>query len=111
MFSGPMSSKIFIDFVNSISEKHGKPIAFILDDASFHKLKEVKECTEELRRKNITLKFLPPYSPELNRMEKFWHTVKHNWMEVKCRIFAELHADLCSIFDDFGVRFKFAFNA
>ena len=111
MFSGSMSSKIFIDFVKSISEKYDKPVVFILDNASFHKSKEVKECAEEFRSKNITLKFLPPYSPELNRIEKFWHTVKHHWMEVKCRTFAELHADLCSIFDDFGVRFKFAFNA
>ena len=110
MFSGSMSSKIFIDFIRSVSEKHDKPIVFILDNASFHKSKEVQECAEEFKQKNITLKFLPPYSPELNRIEKFWHTVKHYWMDVKCRTFNELQEDLCDIFDNFGRKFNFSFN-
>jgi transposase len=110
MFSGSMSSKIFIDFIKSVSEKHDKPIVFILDNASFHKSKEVQECAEEFKQKNITLKFLPPYSPELNRIEKFWHTVKHYWMDVKCRTFDELQKDLCDIFDNFGIKFNFSFN-
>lgn len=111
MFSGSMSSKIFIDFVKSVSEKYDKPIVFILDNASFHKSKEVQECAEEFKQKNITLKFLSPYSPELNRIEKFWHMVKHYWMDVKCRTFNELQEDLCDIFDNFGKKFNFSFNA
>jgi transposase len=110
MFSGSISSKIFIDFVNSIADKCEKPLVFILDNASFHKSKEVQECEEEFKGKNIAFKFLPPYSPELNRIEKFWYTVKHRWMEVKCRTFRELQEDLCHIFDNFGAKFKFAFN-
>jgi transposase len=110
MFSGSVPSKIFIDFIRSVSEKHDKPIVFILDNASFHKSKEVQESAEEFKQKNITLKFLPPYSPELNRIEKFWHTVKHYWMDVKCRTFNELQEDLCDIFDNFGMKFNFSFN-
>jgi transposase len=110
MFSGSMSSNIFIDFVKSIANKCDKPVVFVIDNASFHKSKEVQACEEEFKEKNITLKFLPPYSPELNRIEKFWYTVKHRWMEVKCRTFDELQEDLCHIFENFGTKFQFSFN-
>jgi transposase len=111
MFSGPMSSKIFTDFVDEIADKYDKEIVFIIDNASFHKSKAVAEWVKNSKPKNVTLKFLPPYSPELNRIEKFWHTVKHRWMEVKCRTFAELREDVSDIFNNFGGKFKFAFNA
>lgn len=77
MFSGPMSSKIFTDFVDEISDKYDKEIVFILDNASFHKSKAVAEWVKNYKPRNVTLKFLPSYSPVLNRIEKFWHTVKH----------------------------------
>ena len=111
MFSGPMSSKIFTDFVDATADKYDKPVVFILDNASFHKSKAVVEWEKNSKPKNVTLKFLPPYSPELNRIEKFWHTVKHRWMEVKCRTFTELQEDVNEIFDNFGSKFNFAFNA
>lgn len=111
MFAGSMTSKIFIDFVSCVAEKYEKPIVFILDNASFHKSKEVAQCTEQFKSKNITLKFLPPYSPELNRIEKLWHTIKHRWMAVKCRTFNELQEDVCEIFDNFGGKYKFSFYA
>ncbi len=30
-----------------------------------------------LHGQGVTLYFLPPYSPELNRIEKLWHLVKY----------------------------------
>lgn len=29
--------------------------------------------------RGLTLLFLPPYSPELNKIELFWHRCKHYW--------------------------------
>ena len=111
MFTGPIFLKILIYFVNLIADKHDKPIGFILDNASFHKSKEVKECEEDFRQKKIALKFLPPDSPGLNRIEKLWYAVKYRWMEIKCRRFNELHEDLCRIFNGFCTKFNFAFYA
>ncbi|WP_157648304.1 IS3 family transposase, partial [Burkholderia ubonensis] len=33
----------------------------------------------------LTLYFLPPYSPELNRIEKLWHKMKYEWLAFKAR--------------------------
>ena len=45
----------------------------ILDNASFHRKKRLFELAQ---RYNRTLIFLPPYSPELNPIEHFWHWLK-----------------------------------
>ncbi len=50
-----------------------KPIAYFIDNASWHKTKKVKEYCEE---NNITLLFLPPYSPEFNPIERVWSFLK-----------------------------------
>lgn len=49
------------------------PLAFLIDNASWHKTKVVKDfCSKN----NITLLFLPPYSPEFNPIELVWSFFK-----------------------------------
>jgi len=47
----------------------------IMDNATFHKSLKTKEIIE---RKGCTLLFLPPYSPDLNPIEKFWANFKRH---------------------------------
>lgn len=49
------------------------PITLILDNARYQKCKVVKELAELLR---IELLYLPPYSPNLNLIERLWRFVK-----------------------------------
>ncbi|BAP56916.1 transposase [Thioploca ingrica] len=45
----------------------------IIDNASFHKSKPTRELVEKAQ---CQLVFLPPYSPDLNPLEKRWAHVK-----------------------------------
>lgn len=45
----------------------------IMDNASYHKSKYLKEL---FAKNNVSIKFLPPYSPDLNPIEKLWGTIK-----------------------------------
>jgi transposase len=45
----------------------------IMDNATFHKSAKTRELIEE---KGCRLVFLPPYSPDLNPIEKFWANFK-----------------------------------
>ena len=49
-------------------------VVVILDNASYHHSKEVKKLEEESPR--LRLVFLPPYSPELNLIERVWKFFK-----------------------------------
>ena len=57
------------------------PLAFIIDNATWHKTLKVREFCE---KNNITLLFLPPYSPEFNPIERVWSFLKS---KVKQRFF------------------------
>lgn len=50
-------------------------ILIILDNASYHKKKDILEKIEQ-EMPNIQLYFLPPYSPDFNLAELVWHSVK-----------------------------------
>lgn len=86
-----------------------KPIVVILDNASIHKAKASRPIIEFLAKHGLTLYFLPPYSPELNRIERLWHKMKYTWMAVKCRTAQMLEADVDDIVSNFGGKYKFSF--
>ena len=53
----------------------GPKIIIILDNASYHKKKDVIDQVET-ELPNIRLEFLPPYSPDYNLIELVWHSAK-----------------------------------
>lgn len=50
-----------------------KPIYIVLDNARYHHAKVVRDLAEKL---NIKLLYLPPYSPNLNIIERLWKFLK-----------------------------------
>jgi putative transposase len=51
----------------------------ILDNASFHREKELRKLLKWKRRK---LLFLPPYSPDFNPIEHFWANMKRALIDI-----------------------------
>lgn len=60
-------------FIQELAQKFsGKKIILILDGAGWHKSKSL------MIPDNILLIFLPPYSPELNPIERLWQNIKYH---------------------------------
>ena len=55
----------------------------VLDNASMHKNQVIRAALPELWAKKIYLYYLPPYSPDLNRIERIFRVVKHQAMPVR----------------------------
>ena len=53
----------------------------ILDNASFHKNIETRKLVESY---GCEILFLPPYSPDLNLIEKYWANMKIKIRELLC---------------------------
>lgn len=61
--------------LRDISSKYeGKSVHIILDNARYQKCKVVQRLAAEL---NIDLVYIPPYSPNLNLIERLWKFVKN----------------------------------
>ncbi len=69
-----------VNFLQRLEEENSdkERIYLICDNASYHKSKKVKEY---LVNSKIELVFLPPYSPNLNPIERLWkfmHSITTN---------------------------------
>lgn len=61
-------------FLEEVAAQHpGEQVAAIMDQAGWHKARDVVVPA------NITLCWLPPYSPELNPVEHLWKEIRQKW--------------------------------
>lgn len=66
-----LNSDGFQDFLDTFSRRFSESLCvLVLDNGRFHKAKKLSIP------ENIRLIFLPPYSPELNPIERFWQDLK-----------------------------------
>ena len=75
IIDGRMNSAKFIEFLKKLRADAGKPIIAIVDNASYHKSKNVKNFVKN-SDEEITLEWLPAYAPELNPDEQVWNHAK-----------------------------------
>jgi transposase len=59
----------------------------VMDNLSSHKVKEVRELIEARKAEVL---YLPPYSPDLNPIEKAWAKIKQHLRSVRARTQQEL---------------------
>lgn len=103
------TAPLFAGFVALLNKRVTKPLTVILDNASVHTSRAIAPLMAVLRRQGVTLYFLPPYCPELNRIEKLWHLVKHRWMTPKHRDAQTLENAVGGILDKVGTRYHMTF--
>ncbi|WP_080441609.1 transposase, partial [Burkholderia ubonensis] len=104
-----MTAMLFAGFLGLLAEHVGKPLIVILDNASVHTAKALRPYLQLLQEQGLTLYFLPPYSPELNRIEKLWHKMKYEWLAFKARDAKTLEEDVDAILQGFGSNYRFTF--
>jgi transposase len=69
-----INAETITDFLTQLRGKYvDLPIKIVLDNARYQHCKLVMKAAEEL---NIELLFLPPYSPNLNIIERLWKFTK-----------------------------------
>lgn len=94
VFNGTCNTELFNRWVEQFLIKELKAGQIvIMDNASFHKSQKTRDLIESVGCKLI---FLPPYSPDLNPIEKFWANMKR-WIKNKVTTFNQL-AQLINLF-------------
>ena len=57
-----------------------KKTVIVLDNASVHRNRKIKELRKIWESRGLFLFYLPPYSPELNPAEILWRILKGKWL-------------------------------
>lgn len=95
VFNGSCNTKLFETWIEKLLIKDLKPGQIvIMDNASFHKSQKIKELIESVGCK---LLFLPPYSPDLNPIERFWANMKR-WIKNRIINFDKIYEALVQFF-------------
>ena len=96
-FYGTCNSILFIAWVEKMLIPELKPgQTVIMDNASFHKSPIIKNLIEAA---GCTLVYLPPYSPDLNPIEKFWANLKR-WINQNVPHMEDLHKAISFFFKE-----------
>lgn len=81
-------------FEKKLLPKISKKSVIVLDNATFHRKKTLRKLA---RKRNCRVIFLPPYSPDLNPIEKKWANLK-KWLRANVHKFDSLFFALLSYF-------------
>jgi len=71
--TGYINSQSVVELLVKLKEHCSLPITVVLDNAAYQRCALVRDKAAEL---GIHLLFLPPYSPNLNLIERLWKFVK-----------------------------------
>lgn len=94
------------EFANTIT----KPTYIILDNAPIHTALLFQDRMEEWESKNIFMKFIPPYSPELNLIEILWNFIKYKWLSLDAyKTLVDLNKNLDEVLKNVGSKHMITF--
>ena len=91
------------------AREHAVPRIVVLDNASFHKGKQIEKRRRKWMAQGLFLYYLPPYSPELNRIEILWKQAKYFWRRFVSLKGNELLDEIESLMKGFGTAFTINF--
>lgn len=103
-FADTLNAETTLELFDKIqgSYPHKAVVHLIIDNARYYKNKAVVAYLNDPSCR-IKLKFLPPYSPNLNFIERLWHFLKKYIIGIKRRqTFKEFEADVRDFFDHMG---------
>ena len=105
-----VDKEVTIEVLKNIRKTYNdnKEIIIILDNAAYNRAYVVQDVAIEL---NIKLKFLPPYSPNLNLIERVWKFLKSKlknkyiekytdfklWINNFCKYFENYNSEISKI--------------
>lgn len=96
LVEGSTNTSVFYAWLTQdLLPKLKESCAIVMDNASFHKNDKIKQAIEE---QNHTLVWLPPYSPDLNPIEKGWAWVKRLRRKLRIKSVDELFQEHCGDF-------------
>lgn len=75
-----ITSSFVFEYLERLSFMLKKPTVIVLDNASVHTAKIIRQQRKVWEERGLTLFYLPPHSPQLNLIEILWKMLKYYWL-------------------------------
>jgi transposase len=100
VFDGPMDGNCFLAYVEQVlAPTLGQDDIVVMDNLASHKVAGIKQAIEA---KGATLRYLPPYSPDLNPIEQAIAKLKSHLRKEAARTFEALIDAIARTLDKFS---------
>jgi transposase len=110
VFEDSINSRVVQACFDEFAKQLCKKTVIILDNASIHKSDEFKQNIELWEKQGLFIYFLPPYSPELNRIENLWRFIKYYWLSPSAyKGISSLREHLYEVLKNIGSKYQINF--
>jgi len=105
-----LTAQHFVESVEALLPQLNRPVVLVLDNASIHRCRLVREKRAQWKKRGLRLLFLPPYCPHLNRIERLWRQVKYVWLDPQAyQDFATLCRSVQAVLNRVGGEYRLSF--
>lgn len=105
-----ITAAFVVESIEALLSTLSGPTVLVLDNASMHRSKLVRDKRKEWKQKGLRLLFLPPYCPHLHKIETLWRMVKYRWLWPEAYIdFATLCQSVTGILAQVGTKYTLSF--
>ena len=80
MFEGAIHTGVVIACFDTFCQTLTKKTVVVIDNASIHTSEACEDKLPAWKKQGLLIKYLPPYSPELNLIEILWRRIKYTWL-------------------------------
>lgn len=109
--TGQMGSREIIGLLDSFCQKIQQKTVVVVDNAPTHRSKAFMEKVKQWQEQDLYIFFLPPYSPELNKIEMLWKKIKYRWLEFDAYLsWHNLQLHLNHVLDNIGKKYIINFG-
>lgn len=111
VFKESITSEVVVACFDDFAKNLSKKTVVLIDNASIHTSNLFKANITKWEKKNLIVYNIPPYSPELNKIEILWKKIKYEWIEFSAyESFNSLESSLNDILANIGVDPKYSIN-
>src|SRR5262245_60367413 len=109
-FEGSIDTHTVIHCFDLFNGRRKKPALVVIDNAPIHSSDEFEEEVERWEEDDLYVRFLPPYSPELNLIEILWRKIKYDWLPLDAyQGFKKMTEALFEVIRGIGSKYRITF--
>ncbi len=80
MFEQSIHTGVVMACFDAFCQTITKKTVVVVDNASIHRSEEFADRMPYWKKHGLIIKYLSPYSPELNLIEILWRRIKYTWL-------------------------------